>query len=233
MVGWEAQDFSHSNLRYTLLMVGGMPVSGLMAFPEGACEVGARPGWIGYVRVDDVEAFAARVKAAGGAILRDLTSLPFGRIAIVADPQGAPFVLFKPSRTEPCEAPAHCTPGRTGWHELHAADQGSAFAFYADLFGWTTEAFGPATMFRLPGYVGGEPRQPVSREVVATMSAANGAGAPGWGVNLWDRDVDATTAKAVELGGRALAPPFDTPMTRMAVLADPGGAAFSIANVPG
>jgi hypothetical protein len=37
----------------------------------------------------------------------------------------------------------------------------------------------------------------------------------------------------VELGGRALAPPFDTPMTRMAVLTDPGGAAFSIANVPG
>jgi predicted enzyme related to lactoylglutathione lyase len=73
----------------------------------------------------------------------------------------------------------------------------------------------------------------VSREVVATMSGANGAGAPGWGVNLWDRDVDATTAKAVELGGRALAAPFDTPMTRMAVLADPGGAAFSIANVPG
>ena len=120
---------------------------------------------------------------------------------------------------------------------LTTPDTERAAAFYGALFGWTTETFGEGdaamTVFRLPGYVGGEPRQPVSREVVATMSAANGAGAPGWGVNLWDRDVDATTAKAVDLGGRALAAPFDTPMTRMAVLADPGGAAFSIANVPG
>jgi predicted enzyme related to lactoylglutathione lyase len=64
------------------------------------------------------------------------------------------------------------------------------------------------------------------------MSAASGDGAPGWSVNLWDRDVDATTAKAMELGGRALALPFDTPISRMAVLADPHGATFSISNVP-
>ena len=38
---------------------------------------------------------------------------------------------------------------------------------------------------RLPGYVGGEPRQPVSREVVATMSVASGDGGWGWSVNLW------------------------------------------------
>ena len=88
-------------------------------------------------------------------------------------------------------------------------------------------------MFRLPGYVGGEPRQPVSREVVATMSVASGDGAPRWSVNFWVDDVDATAAKAVELGGRAVAPPFDTPISRMAVLADPHGATFSIANVPG
>ena len=118
-----------------------------------------------------------------------------------------------------------------------SADPEGAAAFYGALFGWTTETFGEGdgavTMFRLPGYVGGEPEQPVSREVVATMSAAGGDGAPGWSVNLWDRDVDATTAKAVELGGRVVAAPFATPISRMAVLADPHGATFSIANVPG
>ena len=86
-------------------------------------------------------------------------------------------------------------------------------------------------MFRLPGYVGGEPRQPVSREVVATISAS-GDGAGALERQLLGVDVDATTAKAVELGGRAVAPPFDTPISRMAVLADPHGATFSIANVP-
>ena len=88
-------------------------------------------------------------------------------------------------------------------------------------------------MFRLPGYVGGEPQQPVSREVIATMSAMRDDGGPRWSVNLWDHDVDATAAKAVELGGSVVVAPFDTPMTRTAVLADPHGAAFTINNVPG
>jgi hypothetical protein len=29
------------------------------------------------------------------------------------------------------------TPGHVGWHELHADNLESSFAFYADLFGWT------------------------------------------------------------------------------------------------
>ena len=29
------------------------------------------------------------------------------------------------------------TPGHVGWHELHAGDGESAFAFYSGLFGWT------------------------------------------------------------------------------------------------
>jgi uncharacterized protein len=65
------------------------------------------------------------------------------------------------------------------------------------------------------------------------MSATNGDALAHWGINFWDHDVDATAAKAVELGGSAVAPPFDTPMSRMAVLADPHGATFSISNVPG
>ena len=120
---------------------------------------------------------------------------------------------------------------------LQTPEPERAAAFYGAIFGWTTETFGEGagavTMFRLPGYVGGEPRQPVSREVIATMSPADGEVASAWAINFWDRDVDATTAKAVELGGSAIAPPFDTPISRMAVLVDPQGAPFSIANVPG
>src|SRR3954452_15776183 len=121
VVGWGAEDSGHpdlQHLQYTLLTVGGTPVSGLMALCAEAGTAGARPGWIGYVGVDDVEAFASRVKEAGGAILRGPIDLPVGRFANVADPQGAPFILFKPSRAEPRETPAHGTPGVTGWHEV-------------------------------------------------------------------------------------------------------------------
>jgi hypothetical protein len=46
-------------------------------------------------------------------------------------------------------------------------------------------------------------------------------------------DADATAAKAAELGGSVIVPPFDTPVGRIAVLSDPQGAMFSvIKNAP-
>jgi predicted enzyme related to lactoylglutathione lyase len=84
-------------------------------------------------------------------------------------------------------------------------------------------------MFRLPGYVGGEPQQPVSREVVALMAPAGDSAR--WSVDFWVSDADGTAARAAELGGAVLAPPSDTPMSRTAVLADPSGAAFSVTQM--
>ena len=110
---------------------------------------------------------------------------------------------------------------------LHAPDPEAAAAFYGALFGWTTEDFGPFTMFRLPGYVGGEPDQPVSREVIATMAAARRrAGA--LERDFWVHDADAAAAKAAELGGSVVDPPSDSPGFRNAVLADPSGVTFAI-----
>jgi uncharacterized protein len=49
-----------------------------------------------------------------------------------------------------------------------------------------------------------------------------------WHVYFGVADADATVAKATELGGSVLVPPFDTPVGRMAVIADPQSAVFSI-----
>jgi predicted enzyme related to lactoylglutathione lyase len=87
------------------------------------------------------------------------------------------------------------------------------------------------TMFRLPGYVGGEPEQPVSREVVATMMPGEEGTAPRWVVDFWVHDVDGAAATAERRGGSATAPPFDLPIARTAVLADPAGVEFSITKV--
>ena len=114
---------------------------------------------------------------------------------------------------------------------LDTPDPERAAAFYAAVFGWTTEAFGPVTMFRLPGYVGGEPEQPVSREVVAMMMAADGPAR--WSVDFWVCDADGIAARATQLGGAVLAAPSDTPMSRTAVLADPSGAAFTVTQMFG
>jgi uncharacterized protein len=54
---------------------------------------------------------------------------------------------------------------------------------------------------------------------------------PHWSVDFWVDDADATAEKAAELGGKVIAPPFDTPGFRQAVLADPEGASFSVSQL--
>jgi uncharacterized protein len=47
-----------------------------------------------------------------------------------------------------------------------------------------------------------------------------------WSVSFAVDDADATAAKATELGGEVIVPPFDAPWVRMTVLADTQGATF-------
>ncbi len=112
---------------------------------------------------------------------------------------------------------------------LSTPDPEGATAFYAAVFGWETQAFGDvATMWRMPGFVGGEPQQPVPRDVVAVMVGGEQAA---WGVNFWVDDVDAVAERAKALGGSVLSPPTDDAVGRNAVLADPAGAVLSVSRV--
>jgi len=114
---------------------------------------------------------------------------------------------------------------------LHTGDTDTAARFYHDLFGWENEEFAPGiSLFRLPGYVGGEPAQPVPRDVIAVMAQDDGPAR--WSVDFWVTDADDLAARASELGGSVLVPPFDSIPTRQAVVADPFGAAFSVTTAP-
>ena len=52
--------------------------------------------------------------------------------------------------------------------------------------------------------------------------------APHWSANFWVPDADAVAAKAAELGGRVVVPPYDAPGFRATVVADPRGAALTV-----
>jgi predicted enzyme related to lactoylglutathione lyase len=98
------------------------------------------------------------------------------------------------------------------------------------MFGWEAEPAGPISLFRLPGFVGGEPEQPVPRDVVAALQPG-AAGPAGWAVDFWIADAEAAAATAERAGGRVLEPPADAGPFRRAVLADPEGAAFSVSQL--
>ena len=121
VVGWSAKNSGQPGMSYTLLSAGETMVGGLMAIPEEAKKMGARPIWLGYVAVDDVDAYAAKIKAAGGRVLKEPTDVPdMLRFAVVADPYLATFMIMK-AIGEPLDSmPAPGTPGTVGWRELHA-----------------------------------------------------------------------------------------------------------------
>ena len=103
------------------------------------------------------------------------------------------------------------------------------------MFGWSTEtfAFGDAEvdLFSLPGYVGGEPGQPVSREVVAVMAPTESDAPSYWKVDVWVADADAIAERVGELGGQVVVAPYDIPGFRQALLADPDGTIFSVSRL--
>jgi predicted enzyme related to lactoylglutathione lyase len=156
---------------------------------------------------------------------------------MLADPAGAVFGVWEPELRRGAQLVNE--PSAWAMSLLHCSDPGPAASFYADLFGWTSEPFemggAEGALWRLPGYVGGEPQQPVPRDVVAVMVPV-AAGAPGpaqshWGVDFWIDDADAAAAKAPGLGGSVIVPPRDTPGFRNAVLEDPHGAVFSVSTL--
>lgn len=119
---------------------GGM-TGGLLALTTEMCEGGARPGWLGYVGVDDCDASVAGIVAAGGTCHMPARDVPMaGRIAMVADPLGAPFYVMTPTPPpgggESTAFSPHL-PGRCSWNELATTDCDAAIAFYTGLFGWT------------------------------------------------------------------------------------------------
>ena len=153
VVGWTIAPNTMNQQTYSLVQAGDVMVGGLMPIPDDAKAMGARPSWMGYVGVPDVDAFAKKIIAAGGAIFREPTDIPnVGRFAVAADPHGAGFILFSGASDQaPTPAPDG-TPGHIGWHELMAGDLDSAFAFYSGLFGWTkgdAHDMGPMGIYQL------------------------------------------------------------------------------------
>jgi hypothetical protein len=181
-----------------------------------------KPCWVGYVAVPDVDQGAQKVVSLGGKILREPADIPgVGRFAVVADPQGVVFQLFKGTGTAHPEA-ASMKPGHVGWHELHTRDAAKAFEFYSALFGWTKDQamdmgeMGTYQLFAIGGTAaGGMFNSP--------------APVKSWLYYFAVEDVDAALKRITDHGGHVLQGPTEVPGPMFIVQAtDPQGAMFAI-----
>lgn len=225
VIGWQSQDSGSPEQRYIQFTANGAMTAGLTAIPDEACAQGARPAWTGYIYADDVDAATARVVEAGGSVHRAPADIPggFGRFAIVSDPQGAVFALYK--HPGPAgQLPPPMTPGHAGWHELMTSDHEAALAFYADQFGWTRDQpvdMGPMGIYQLFAVNG--------MAIGGMMNKPAEMPHPAWLFYFVVDAADAAAARIVDHGGTVVHGPSEVPGGAWIVQAqDPQGAMFAV-----
>jgi predicted enzyme related to lactoylglutathione lyase len=220
--------------RYVVAQVAGRDVAGIgsPALRSGT----PTPAWLTYIRVASADEAVKRALDAGGQLRRGpLDAAPAGRLAVLADPAGAPFGVWEAATREGAQLVNE--PRAWALSSLRTPDTEGSRAFYGSVFGWQPETFGglgsDMTIWRLPGYEGGQPQQPVPRDVVGIMTPLDrqtqrGSEQSHWSVDFYVDDADATADHAGRLGGTVMIAPTDTPGCRSALVRDPQGAVFSV-----
>jgi uncharacterized protein len=113
--------------------------------------------------------------------------------------------------------------GTIGWHDLTVPNAEEVRDFYQAVVGWTVEGVD------MGGYE--DYSMIANGDGVAGVCHARGTNAnvpPQWLIYIYVDDVDASTAKAVELGGAVLDGPRDMGYGRFAVIRDPAGAVCAL-----
>jgi predicted enzyme related to lactoylglutathione lyase len=207
--------------------------------------------WNTYFWVDSADEAASKVRdARGGVVVEPFDFMDACRMAVFTDREGAAFRVWEAKEHK--GARLVNDPGAVVFNNLNIRDVDAARSFYASVFGWQTSSIGGgADGWTLPGY-GDWLEREHHRQLRKQMAEA---GAPEgfedvvgsivpiaddqpntpahWSVTFATDDADATAAKAAELGGTVIVPPFDAPWStptytiRIAVISDPQGATFS------
>lgn len=197
LFGWTFDDRPMGDWSYTIVKTGDKEIGGIMdlANMPGGDDGHVPAHWAVYVSVADVDAAAKTAVAEGGRVVSDCHDIPgVGRFAVLQDPQGAHFSLFRrhggdgaddmPQTHEFC------------WESLMTTDAARAVPFYEKVVGWGTTTMGEMPLFTRLRH--GQP------ESLASIGPAP-EGAPAfWSTFVAVDAVSEATAKARELGGTVL-----------------------------
>jgi predicted enzyme related to lactoylglutathione lyase len=242
--GWELEDLMPpgSGTRYLEARIGGKRVAAISAGDPQNPPTEAT--WNMYVWVDDVEATAAKVEAAGGKVVTPpMEVMDAGWMATFTDREGASFGVWQPKEHRGAEVVNEH--GSVNFNDLNTRDPEAAKEFYGEVFGWKALTMeGGFEMWTLPGYGDFlEQINPGTKENMADMGAPEGfidvvaslqqipddqPDTPAhWSVTFAVDDADAAAETAAANGGTVDMPPTDMPWVRVTWITDPGGVAFS------
>ena len=219
VLGWGTQPFEVPGKEpYLMWTRGGTPIGGSMTMPQAELDAGTKPHWLGYVGVDDVDAMVAKANASGGKTLVPPTDIPtVGRFAVLQDPQGAFFAVYR--SLQPSPPPGEPQEGDISWHELATTDVEAAFRFYHELLGW--EESGRADMGEAGTYL------MFGTPMIGGMYAMPHV--LGWLYYVRVADLDAALERVRAHHGQVTHGPMEVPGgDRIAQCFDPQGGAFAL-----
>jgi predicted enzyme related to lactoylglutathione lyase len=221
LLGWEGEPAGPEQGGYATMRLDGAAVAGIV--PQGPDQRGAGvpPAWLSYVSVEDADATAAHAADLGGSVLVPAFDVgTVGRMAVVADPQGAAFALWQARDMAGAELVNQV--GTMTMNQLNTTDPAGARAFYGALFGWEFDQVAGGT---------------VAFWSVTNDGALNGGmmaldpsapAPPHWLVYFTVEDLDGADALIVDGGGAVVVPPMTVPSGRFLVAHDPQYAFFAL-----
>jgi len=230
VIGWTISEGAPEFNGYRMIGTSdGKSAGGLLPLTDEMQQHGARPTWLGYISVADVDRAVTGIEAAGGKALMPAFDIPnVGRIAMVADPQGAPFYVMKPippagdpnAQSDVFSADAQ---QRIGWNELSTSDPVAARAFYTEQFGWGTDDFmdmGEMGEYRFIDH---------HEKRLGALCGVMPGGQPKWRFYIRVPSIAAAKATAEAKGGTISMGPHQVPTGEWILIGtDPQGAEFAL-----
>jgi predicted enzyme related to lactoylglutathione lyase len=204
---------------------------GVLTLTEAMIKGGARPGWLGYLYVANIDAALSAIVADGGTVLMPKTTIEVGSFALIADPQGVPVYVMTP--VPPADNPAaqsdaysRWAPQHVSWNELYTPDVEAAKTFYATHFGMVCND--KMSMGEMGDYwfiTDGTMQDAIG----AMMQKPPHVPISTWMYYIRVADIDTAVEKVKAGGGQVLNGPMEVPGGDWVINGmDPQGAAFSL-----
>jgi predicted enzyme related to lactoylglutathione lyase len=183
---------------------------------------GGHPGWLIYFRADDVDASVAKAQSLGASVhMPAVTMEGVGRMAMLADPQGAPFYLMRGHMEGDSDVHSGMAPGGCAWNELSTSDPPAAVEFYSELLGFKTDNSMPM------GDAGKYTFLELGDQAIGAIGPCQANGPSAWMPYFRVAGTIEDAKLAIQLnGGMVTMGPMEVPGGDWIVVAvDPGGAA--------
>jgi predicted enzyme related to lactoylglutathione lyase len=93
LFGWSREEMDMQGLTYSMFKSGDRAVCGMIALPAEAESMPVM--WMPYVTVENLETSVDHAKELGATVHKGITTIQMGKLAILADPQGAVIGLWQ------------------------------------------------------------------------------------------------------------------------------------------